>query len=196
MMEEHLVKYVHPTGFWYKDLAIYLHLDSVELKDWLINFLKDYQDKMIYDLGCGTGYYLAELHKAGHKRLLGIEAEPCKLHEEFPILAFNLTDPIELTEKGIVICLEVGEHIPDEYEHMILDNLASLCDSWLILSWALPGQSGVGHFNCRSNQYIITQIESRGFEFIPDITNEARKHPVGVTGYFQKTLMIFKRYDR
>ena len=55
-MEEHLVKYVHPTGFWYKDMAIYLHLDSVELKDWLINFLRDYQDKMIYDLGCGTGY--------------------------------------------------------------------------------------------------------------------------------------------
>ena len=195
-MEEHLVRYVHPTGYWYKETAIYLHLDSIELKDWLIDFLKKEKDTPIYDLGCGTGYYLQELYNAGYNNLTGVEADPCKLSEDFVILQHNLTDPLELALKGIVICLEVGEHIPEEYEHVILDNIANLCNSWLILSWALPGQSGVGHFNCRSNGYIITQMESRGFEFMPNITNEVRKHPVGVTGYFQKTLMIFKKHDR
>jgi hypothetical protein len=194
-MEKHLMKYVHPTGFWYKEMAIHLHLDSIELKDWLIKFLKNDQDKVIYDLGCGTGYYLKELHAAGYKKVIGIEADPCKLYEEFPILSFNLTSPIDLSEKGIVICLEVGEHIPEEYEYIVLDNLTNLSDSWLIISWALPGQIGIGHFNCKSNEYIINEIESRGFQFMQELTKEARQYPIGATSYFQNTLMIFRKYD-
>lgn len=194
-MEEHLIRYVHPTGYWYRETAKYLHLDSEQVRDWLVGFLSQYTNKAKYDLGCGTGYYLKELYKAGHKNLTGVEADPCVLHEEFPILSHNLTDPLEITEKGIVICLEVCEHIPEEYEHQIIDNIVNLSDSYIILSWAIPGQTGVGHFNCRSNKYVIDQLEKKGFKLLEKETNEAREGHVGVTSYFKNTLMIFKKHE-
>lgn len=188
-----MIKYVHPTGYWYRDNAVYLHLNCEGLRDWLLKFLEDYKNVVKYDLGCGTGYYLKELHSAGHKKLIGVEADPCVLYEEFPIVPLNLIEPIEFTEKGIVICLEVGEHIPEEYEHSVIDNITRLCDKYLILSWAVVGQMGIGHFNCRNNDYVIKKIEEKGFKYLEDVSNDARTYPSGVTSYFKNTLMIFEK---
>jgi SAM-dependent methyltransferase len=193
-MEEHLVKYVHPTGYWYKDTAKYLHLNCEGLKDWIVNFLARDTDSIKYDLGCGTGYYLMELYKAGHKKVIGIEADPCMRYEEFPILSLNLIEPIKFSEKGVVICLEVGEHIPDDYEDVVIDNITKLSDSYIILSWAVEGQHGVGHFNCRNNDYVIRRIEEKGFRYLPEVSEDARQSPnEAVTGYFKNTLMIFEK---
>ena len=192
-MEEFLTKYVHSTGYWYKDMAKNLHLNSEELSAWLVNYLSQYREELIYDLGCGTGYYLKELHKAGHKKLVGVEADPCVLHEEFPILPLNLTEPITGLSKGVVISLEVAEHIPQEYEEHFLDNLVSLCSKLIIMSWAVEGQPGVGHFNCRNNDYVINKLGEKGFRFLNEDTEDARRYPTGITGYFKNTLMIFER---
>ena len=50
--------------------------------------------------------------------------------------------------------LEVAEHIPLENEEAYLDNCCKLCEIGCILSWALPGQGGLGHVNEQPNEYV------------------------------------------
>ena len=53
-----------------------------------------------------------------------------------------------------VLSLEVGEHIPEDYEDIYLENLDRHADKIIILSWAVPEQGGFGHVNERDNGYI------------------------------------------
>ena len=48
-----------------------------------------------------------------------------------------------------VICMEVAEHIPREFEHVFLLNLVASAQKGVLLSWGLPGQNGIGHVNLR-----------------------------------------------
>lgn len=186
-------QYVHSTGYWYKNTASNFHIDCKGVKDWLLGFLREDKTGLIYDLGCGTGYYLSELSKDGHLKLIGVEADPLQLKTTFPIHAHNLTKDLPYTDKGIVICLEVAEHIPQRYEQQLIDNMTKLCNGYLILSWAIPGQMGLGHVNCKDNDYVIGQIESRGFEYLPEITKQSREYPKDICSYFKDTLLVFKK---
>jgi hypothetical protein len=64
----------------------------------------------------------------------------------------------------LVISIEVGEHIPKEFEQVFIDNICSHTNSKLILSWAIVGQGGDGHVNCQNNDYIIAKLKEKGFE--------------------------------
>jgi hypothetical protein len=52
----------------------------------------------------------------------------------------------------------VAEHIPPEYESIFIENLISCNRKGIILSWAIPGQGGHGHFNEKPNDYVIDLI--------------------------------------
>ena len=105
----------------------------------------------------------------------------------------DLTLPFELKEKGSVISLEVGEHIPKEYMDIYLDNITNFCEKTLIISWAVRGQAGFGHVNCLNNEEVIPLIEQRGFCFRKDLSEEARKVVGDNTPWFKNTILIFER---
>lgn len=184
---------IAPTGFWESKEQLY-HVCDAGLSNWIINLLKDQKDKQIYDFGCGLGQYLKPLQDAGFTNLQGFEGSiPVKkLFDN--IVQQDLTVPFIITERGNVICLEVAEHIPNKYENIFIDNITGACDNYLILSWALrePFQDGQGHINCQNPTEVIPKITKRGFVFLPEETNNARK---SVTQYnwFENTVMIFKR---
>ena len=112
---------------------------------------------------------------------------------EYEILKLNLSQPILLDKKGIVICLEVGEHIPKQYQEILLNNLVNNCDKYLILSWAIRGQGGYGHFNELNNDEILPLIENLGFKYLKELSGEVRMVPEDKCGYFRNTLMIFEK---
>ena len=122
-----------------------------------------------------------------------MEPEPPNLYDDFSILSYNLAYPLPDLEKGIVISLEVGAHIPSTYQDVFIDNITTICNSYLILSWAVPGQPGIGHVNCLSNETIIKLITDKGFKYLEDISNQSREELVGNCWYFKDTLMVFKR---
>ena len=62
-----------------------------------------------------------------------------------------------------VLSLEVGEHIPKACEHIFLDNIVRHARKGVVLSWAIPGQSGQGHVNSQPVSYIREQLSVRGF---------------------------------
>ena len=92
-----------------------------------------------------------------------------------------------------VITLEVGEHIPKEHEQTFLDTITNSCGDKLVMSWALPGQPGIGHINCQPREYIIAEVERRGFRYLPELTEEAKQHVDDNCDWFRRTLLIFER---
>jgi SAM-dependent methyltransferase len=187
---------IHQTGFWESTIPDDWHYHSKNVNNWLIEYLKDRKNETIYDFGCGFGDYLHNFHLNGFTDITGFEGDPKIQHDSFKIIKQNLAEPFLLEKKGIVISLEVGEHIPSYYEQIFLENLANNCSDLLILSWAIRGQGGRGHFNEQNNDEVIPKIESLGFELLQDETQEIRKVPEIECFYFKNTLMVFKRKNK
>ena len=88
-----------------------------------------------------------------------------------------------------ILSLEVGEHIPGEFEQIFLDNMANKATTGIILSWAIPGQHGDGHVNCKSNRYIISQMKQRGWRYDRKTAGNLREK--ATLGWFKNTIMVF-----
>lgn len=148
--------------------------------------------KPVFDLGCGTGTYCTYLDAAGF-RVTGFEGAPDigRVADYSEVHPLNLAHPFYIG-KAQVLCLEVGEHIPEMYEQTLLDNLARTTDGLLLLSWAVPGQPGNGHVNCKPNDYIIGEMERRGLLLDTEKTAAARSLDFGNMSYFKNTVLVFR----
>lgn len=176
-------------GIWTQEEADKYHQSSPKLARWIYNYLDN--DYPVYDFGCGNGFYLHELEQGGFL-CWGIEGgitdRLCN-----NIMYKDLTAYVKVPSKGSVLSLEVGEHLPKWAEQTFLNTITDACHKDLIISWALPGQPGVGHVNCLPKEYIISEIERRGFKFLPDFTEDARKNIDPNCDWFERTLLVFER---
>lgn len=179
------------TGIWTDDESKY-HINSKQLSEHLQHILNT--EEIIFDFGCGTGFYLHALKDIGFKKLIGIDGSYLTKTVHPNIFIYDLSKKLNLwNKKGQVISFEVGEHIPEEYEQIFIDNLTNHCDSRLILSWAIPGQGGIGHVNCKSNEYICNEITRRGFSLNIPLTFEIRQGDYSNTPWFYNTLQVFDK---
>ncbi|XP_022255992.1 uncharacterized protein LOC111088934 isoform X1 [Limulus polyphemus] len=104
----------------------------------------------------------------------------------------DLSEEQHLPEKyNWVMSLEVGEHIPAVFEDTFLDNVVRHACNGVILSWAIPGQEGHYHVNCRDNNYIKAKMAKRGF--INDLAMETWIRRATHFPHFKNTLMVFNR---
>lgn len=185
-------KIVSENGFFTGDLVKeHANFHCIELNDWLCNFLD--KDKLLLDLGCGSGEYLKYMQAKGFNYLLGYEGCMSDHFVFNPIIIQDLTQHFTVENKGNVLSLEVGEHIPRKYQDVFLDNICNACDDNLIISWAVRGQKGLNHINCKNNEEIIPLVESRGFKFQSDETEVARNSIKDHCFWFKNTLMVFKK---
>lgn len=182
------------TGIWSADEANKYHQNSPKLAEWLKNYLD--HNEVVYDFGCGTGYYLNHLYNNdfvvhGYEGTKHIRMD---CHDHFVDIV-DLTSPIEEFPLGCgsVISLEVGEHLPKWAEQTFLNTITEACDTDLVISWALPSQPGIGHVNCQPKEYIVSEIERRGFKFLPEVTEDARKNIDPNCDWFERTLLVFER---
>ncbi|CAG0923025.1 unnamed protein product, partial [Notodromas monacha] len=88
-----------------------------------------------------------------------------------------------------VMSMEVGEHIPREYEENYIGNLIRHAKEGIVLSWAIEGQSGRRHVNLRNNDVIIAIMEAHGFLPHPEIWHQLRAN--AFLGWFKNTIMVF-----
>jgi hypothetical protein len=178
------------NGIWNQWQADCYHQSSPKLADFLSTILP--KDQFVLDFGCGNAFYISELEKKGFK-CAGVEGFQLNnfLHDN--IIIKDISQPVNLEIIGSVISLEVGEHLPKESEQIFLDNITKHSSGIVVLSWALPGQPGVGHINCQPQDYIIEEMERRNFIFSPFTTKDARKNIDDNTDWFRRTLLIFKK---
>jgi cyclopropane fatty-acyl-phospholipid synthase-like methyltransferase len=143
------------------------------------------------DIGCGNGAYTKYLNE--HDRhCVGYDGSP--LTKEITNGLCDIKDfsvPVNIGKYDNVLCLEVGEHIPLQYEQVFINNLCNATKENIILSWAVVGQGGTGHVNNRDNYYVIGEMQQRGFMLDHSITKSLRE---GATlSWFKTTLLVFKK---
>lgn len=177
------------TGFWGIEEIIF-HDYSFPLARWIAKFFD--KKKLAIDFGAGEGFY------SGYMQDLGFHVIPIEGNKNTVVDAENaieqdLTKPFQLKKYCNSICLEVGEHIPAEFEDVFIDNLARNTKDKLVLSWAVPDQDGYFHVNCASNEWVIEQFEQRGFKYLPEATESARAVIEERRSYFRNTLMVFEK---
>lgn len=180
------------TGFW--DDPHPYHTCSPGLSKWIIEYFGQEKDKQVFDFGCGVGQYLRSLKEAGFTKLTGFEGRAHEMREFENIVQQDLTKPFTTETKGNVIFLEVAEHVPAQFEDILLDNVANACDGKMVMSWAVRGQAGHGHVNCLDNHEAIDRIVRRGFKFLSDETTSARA-VIGEVDlpWFKNTTLVFQK---
>ena len=150
--------------------------------------------RIVLDLGCGRGHACEHLKKHGFE-VIGFDGTPLSESEPVnaPIFTVNLIQPWwQVLPQGQVLCIEVGEHIPQAFETVMFDNICNLTapDCASLISWAVEGQDGCGHVNCRNNDYVIEQMALRGLEYQKERSEELRRR---FDDIYRNTLMLFYR---
>ncbi len=141
------------------------------------------------DLGAGSGAYVAALNAAGIV-CRGFDGNP-KTADIPDCEVADLSLPLDLGKFDWVLSLEVGEHIPAEYESTFLHNLDRHNNEGIALSWAVPGRPGRGHVNCRDNGYIKARLADLGYS--NDLAAESTLRNQSELWWFRNTLMVFRR---
>ena len=161
------------------------HVDDYPLADALREFIGG---RSVIDFGCGMGAYVDTIGE----KCRGYDGNP-----HTPILAgdrckvLDLAVPACVEPADWVLCLEVGEHIPAEFEDVLIGNLHSHNRLGVVISWAIPGQGGFGHVNCRENAYVRGIFHELGYT--SDYGAQKQLRDAASTPWFKNTLMVFRR---
>lgn len=168
------------------------HYFDEKLSQEMLVLLKEKSIKDCIDFGCGMGLYAKFLNDNhiscdcfdGNPDTAKLTANLCK--------TLDLSNNFDLNKKyNCVISLEVGEHIPKEYENIFIQNITKHIGKLLILSWAIPGQVGNGHINLRSNDYIISIMKKQELLYDKDLSERLRKS--SQLWWFKNTIMVFEK---
>lgn len=182
------------NGIWDRDEAAQNHVACEGLRAHLRSAFR--HDLPVRDYGCGLGHYCVSLAAQGFD-VEGLEGT----RELGELAVYRRIDTADLTQHlerapAQGLCLEVGEHIPAEFEAVFLDNLTRLSRRRIVLSWAVPGQGGLGHVNCQTNAAVISKLAARGWGFHQDLTDHLRARVSEVCWWFRNTLMVFDELER
>lgn len=182
---------IHERGYW-QDNGIDHHKYDRPLSDELVNIFKEKNVKTVLDLGCGPGMY------ADNFTYNKLECDCCDGNPHTPELTQNrctvvdLSQPVDFEKTyDCVLSLEVGEHIPAEYESIFIDNIIKHSTNLIILSWATIGQGGHGHFNEHPNEYVEDIFAKYDFKRNKDLENRLRD--VAQWWWFKNTTMVFEK---
>lgn len=183
---------ISEKGYWVGHEAQSQHCYDPKLGAALTTFFKNEAAAAIVDLGCGMGDYVKQF------RANGMHADGFDGNPHTPQLTNNvcsvvdLSIPFEFANKyDWVMSLEVGEHLPAQYETIFIENLHRNNKKGIALSWAIEGQGGHGHVNERNNDYVRARIEALGYKSDPIAEYYLRQH--ASVGWFKNTIMVFRR---
>ena len=183
---------INDKGFW-ENPNKEGHAHDSRLAGAILKILKARKIDTLVDFGCGTGEYA----RFFRRHSLVVEAYDGNPYTEQITGGIgqvkDLSQPFNMNKQfGCVMSLEVGEHIPAEFEQTFIGNLCrhSFRPGLILLSWAIPSQDGDGHVNCQTNEYIIEQMLSRGYELDEVATAKLRKS--ASLWWFKNTIMLFR----
>jgi SAM-dependent methyltransferase len=177
-------------GYWIGDVEECHAVDRF-LGEAIADFFVEQQARSIVDFGCGLGTYVAQI------RQKGLFAKGYDGNPDTPTLSGGIGEILDLSEPfqlpdifDWVLSLEVGEHLPHQYEKVFIENLMRHARVGIVLSWAIKNQGGTGHFNEQNNDYIKAIFRSYGYE--NDLEAEKKLRSYSGT-WFQHSLMVFRK---
>ncbi|KAF4674008.1 hypothetical protein FOL46_006044 [Perkinsus olseni] len=198
------------TGAWTGKDAADFHVHDNSLAATLASVMFNETDpayvacESVIDLGCGLGLYARDFEAVAaifgeHPRIVCVDGNPhTKTLSGGRCDSVDLTDDAEMMKLGRFDCaisLEVAEHIKRPLERRYIRNMVRSTARVLFLSWARPGQGGVGHFNERPQSH-IEHLLTRAFNFVRDTALEERLRASALMLHFtdpRSGVMVFKR---
>tara|TARA_R110000772_G_scaffold62580_2_gene140620 strand:+ start:916 stop:1509 length:594 start_codon:yes stop_codon:yes gene_type:complete len=197
MKDKNHYKVDSSTGIWSGDQTsedIYGHNEDPGLMNAIVKIIKQKKCSSIYDFGCGMGGYTKFFKKSGLK-VEGFDGNPDTEKMTAGLgKCLDLSKPFNLGQKfDYVMSLEVGEHIPKQYESQFIENIHNHNSKGVILSWAIlnPFQKGIGHVNNQDNDYIVKLFTDRGYKH--DLESQSYLRENCSKAWFPASLMTFER---
>jgi len=189
---------INKNGYWEGTEANEQHLHDPELANYLVDFFKNETKKKLnlnlnlVDFGCGMGNYVKTFQENGIGAA-GFDGNP-----NTPDLTNGMCKILDLSKEILfdkqfdwVMSLEVGEHLPKEFEEIFINNLHNNNKYGIILSWAIEGQGGHGHINEQNCDYIKSKFNKLGYFNDTIIESEMRTH--ASLWWFKNTIMVFRK---
>jgi hypothetical protein len=176
-----------------------IHEEAMYSRDEVFKVLREYgmltHDTVIVDVGAGLGSwgygleqpYVAVDHGVPKDKLF-VDAEQYIDHD---LRTPGLEDKIGM-KAGLVLCLEVAEHLEYLYADQLVDTLCALGDT-ILFSAAIPGQGGVQHYNEQWQSYWADKFALRNFyPYHTDIREDLWDNDqVGV--WYRQNMVIYCR---
>jgi cyclopropane fatty-acyl-phospholipid synthase-like methyltransferase len=136
----------------------------------------------LIEVGCGhgdilTGFLNMDIDAHG---LEGSEAAIPYIRKragDVKIFIEDLRFPLKIEPKyDLVTCVEVAEHLEEEYADQFVINLVHL-SSKILITAAVPGQKGYHHINCQPSEYWHKKFEAHGYIY-NKVTTESIKSKI------------------
>jgi cyclopropane fatty-acyl-phospholipid synthase-like methyltransferase len=184
--------HIHQNGYWIGVEIVRDHYYDSSLGVSLTQFFKNENVLNLADFGCGMGDYVKTLRE-NNINAVGFDGNPNTPELTNNLCGvFDLSLPKQFDEPfDWVMSLEVGEHLPQQFEDIFINNLHNNNKYGIILSWAVKGQGGSGHFNEQNTDYIKSKICELGY--VNDIKSENKLRKDSSLGWFKNTIMVFRK---
>jgi hypothetical protein len=163
---------------------------------------KIFDPSSLIDAGCGIGDYVYGFIMNG-VNAFGVEGSknciPYLMAPEDKIFIKDIRDIIDVGWYDMAICLEVLEHIEEDFAETVVYNLSCMSDR-ILTSAAPPGQKGHYHVNCQEKGYWVEKFAKYNYKRDEEIEERIKKewgsvkHKKEMRAYYSN-LMYFERYS-
>jgi hypothetical protein len=142
---------------------------SPNVWDYLIN---RFAVRTVTDIGSGIGY--ASHYFSKQCKVIAVDGLTSNVKNAiYPTIKHDFTRGIFKTSPvDLVYCVEVAEHIDEMYVDNLLASLAH--GKFVLMTHALPGQSGHHHVNLQPQGYWLEKLALYGLQMLPEDTARVR----------------------
>lgn len=149
----------------------------------------------VLDLGSGIGYSSQYFYKKGLKVIAVDGLYENIEHAIFPTIQMDLTRQAIHCQVDLVHCQEVVEHIEEKYLDNLLQSLSN--GRIIVMTNALPGQSGHHHVNEQETEYWIEALKQYNCHLLHEDTFRIRRiAEVEGAEFLAKTGTVFANNSR
>lgn len=139
------------------------------------------------DFGCGLGQWGVGLNK-----YTGIDYRVPLNELLIPVenyIELDLRKPFTGLKADVVICVEVAEHLEEEYADVLVDNLCAAGDT-IIFSAAIPFQGGNNHLTERFQTWWAEKFYARGYG---GIQNDEIQQNKSICHWYAQNICIYHK---